>query len=87
MTPVIGLSISGIIINTQVTFLNAWVTSLENKFEHILADLGDPEFWICDAFHEISGLTSDIGSSISVIIINNPLIVLNAWVTSLELNF
>ena len=32
LTPVMGLAISGIIINTQVMFLNAWVISLEVNF-------------------------------------------------------
>ena len=32
LTSVMGLSFSGIIINAQVSCLNAWVTSLEVKF-------------------------------------------------------
>ena len=32
LTPVIGLSFSGIIICTQMMLLNAWVTSLEVNF-------------------------------------------------------
>ena len=32
LTPVMGLPISGIIVNTQVMFLNAVVTKLEVKF-------------------------------------------------------
>ena len=32
LTPVMGVAIAGIIINTQVMFLNAWVTFLEVNF-------------------------------------------------------
>ena len=32
LTPVMGLSISGIILHTQVMFLNVWVTSMEIDF-------------------------------------------------------
>ena len=49
MRPVLGLPISGIIMDTQVMFLNAWVTSLEVYFVslHILTDLvaGNFGFW------------------------------------------
>ena len=61
LTQVIGLSIPGIIIDTQVMFSNAWVTSLEVIFLHILTDVGDPEFRICDWFHEISGFDHGSG--------------------------
>ena len=42
LTPIVGLAIAGIIINTQVMFLNAWMTSLEDNFWHIATDVGDP---------------------------------------------
>ena len=51
--PVLGLVISGIMINTQLMFLNAWVTSLEVNFQNILTDFGSMRGASCElAFNQ-----------------------------------
>ena len=52
LTPVVGLPFAGIVIDTQVMLLNAWVTSLEMHSRQILTDF-DPKIRIFDGFHEI----------------------------------
>ena len=47
---VLGLAIAGILINTQVMVLNAWVTSLDVIFSQILTDFGH-NCWL-DRFQE-----------------------------------
>ena len=47
----------------------------------------DPKIGIFDGFHEISVLVSVIGPPFAGIIIDTQVLILNAWVTSLEVDF
>ena len=57
------------------------------KIEWAKVGRGGPQFGIFDGFHEISDLIIVMGRAISGIIIDTQLVFLNAWVTSLEVNF
>ena len=87
LSPDFGLSFPGIIIQTQGRLLIAWVTLLEVDFWQNLTDFGGTKFWSLDGFHEIPVLAQVMGLSLSGVILDTQVMLLNAWVTSTEVNF
>ena len=61
-------------------------TSIGQRLNPAKVGRGGPKFRIFDGFHEISDLIIVMGLTISGIIINTQLMVLNAWTTSKEVN-
>ena len=90
LSPDFCLPIGGIIRNTQVRLLNAWVTALELNRGHISRHLCSAwwSLFVCRffGFSDLSGLRIYDVSPVRGIIHNTQVILLNAWVVVLELN-